>query len=1025
MVLLFALSAAAVLTSALGPLLVRAVHQSSLGDAVAAAGPAGTSIVASVDLERGDDLDAAVEEIVGSVAGVDRDPATALWQSPQLSVQTTSNVGWAVAGAKKAETVSRVASGEDGCARLMVVAGGCPARSGETLLSVADAGRSGAVVGTKLAIPVSTTTGSTATVRLRVVGLYDPDRSVTLDLLRPSSLAGQLAQVSGDPLITTRAQLVALNVGSHVAGRLVLAGTLDAQQETAARASLEQVKAATLAVTDRLVVFDSQLPQLLDDVDRRVASASVLMLVTVVQAEVLALFALVIALQRLGRSRAAEWGVGRLRGMPPRSWLRSIWAEPAGALLLGLPVGLAGAVGLGTVVVGRELRAGTEVEWLRWPVLLSAAAAVLVALVALVAVSLRDLRRPLIELLQQASDSRRVSLVGVVAQSAVVLLAAAALYQLLAGGVLSSRGSQLALLAPALFAFAIAVLAVRIIVVVVRRVTARPPRSLLGLVVGRHAARSPSTLTPAMVVAAGLALSVFSTQVLALSLRNQGLRAQAIVGADTVLQVARPDDVDLVDAVRAADPTGRYAMAVQERALSSDGGTSRIVAVDASRLDAVAPWMTSWVETQSLSQALHPAAAAPVLLRGSEVALSTTDVALSVGRTENAPVELEPPTLSLVVQAGAGAAWQRVDLGELKAKPSRYTAPLPCPSGCRLVGVNLYVGKGHTYDTTFTVDSMRTDQEPVSALASRLQDPAGWRERIGQITGPDRVARLTTEAGPAGLRIRASDTDGDNDNRAVPTDSDDPLPAIVAPGLVVQPFPGMTSVASGTELDGQSQLIKVVGRATILPRALDDGVLVDLRNAQALSNPADDEATSEVWLTRTAPATVEDQLTRQGIVVLSREHLDDTRQALLQQGNTRGALAAVWVAAAGLLITLLTLIGARAADADRRRRDWAALQDSGVTPRTTHLLAFVENAAPALLGALIGLASGVAAVTLGASRLPLVDVYAPGPTLDLHLAWPPLLALTAGAAVVTLTVAALGSHLETDPSRLHRTGGEG
>ena len=66
--------------------------------------------------------------------------------------------------------------------------------------------------------------------------------------------------------------------------------------------------------------------------------------------------------------------------------------------------------------------------------------------------------------------------------------------------------------------------------------------------------RSPSTLTPAMVVAAGLALAVFSTQVLALSVRNQGLRAQAIVGADTVLQVARPEGVDLVAAVRAADP---------------------------------------------------------------------------------------------------------------------------------------------------------------------------------------------------------------------------------------------------------------------------------------------------------------------------------------------------------------------------------------------------------------------------------------------------------------------------------------
>lgn len=221
----------------------------------------------------------------------------------------------------------------------MMVSGRCPSRLGETLVSVADTAASKTHVGAMLSFPVSVSFGSTSMTRLRVVGLYDPDRSVALDLLRPSSLAGQLAQLSGDPLITTRTQLAALGQGSLITARLRLAGPLDVQEEPAVRATLDQVKAATLGVAGRLVVFDSQLPQLLDDVYRRVASASVLMLVTVVQAEVRAVFALVIALQRLGRSRSAEWGVGRLRGMPWRAWLGSIWAEPSAALLLGLPVG--------------------------------------------------------------------------------------------------------------------------------------------------------------------------------------------------------------------------------------------------------------------------------------------------------------------------------------------------------------------------------------------------------------------------------------------------------------------------------------------------------------------------------------------------------------------------------------------------------------------------------------------------------------------------------------------------------------
>lgn len=1008
-VLLFALSTAGVLTSALGPLLVRAVEQSSLADATTAAGPAGSSIAASFQVERGDDLGLASGDVLSVFAGATKGQADRLWQEPQLSVQTTSSLGWRTAPVKEREMVSRVASGEDGCAQLMVVAGRCPTRPGEVLDSTADTSRSGAKVGSTLVL----TSSSDRTPGVAVVGVYDPDRSTTLDLLRPTSLAGQLLQLSADPLITTRGQLDTLDLGAQITGRLTLVDGLSAQDEESARTTIDRVKAATVGVSGRLVVFDSQLPTLLDGVDRRVTSASVLILITVVQTDLLTVFALVIALQRLGRARSAEWGIGRLRGMPWRQWLTSIWAEPALALALGLPVGLAGAVAVGTAIVGRSLRAGTPVEWLRWPVLVAAVAAVMIALMALVAVSLRDARRPLIELLQQASDSRRVNLVGVVAQSAVVLLAAAALYQLVAGGVLSSRGSQLALLAPALFAFAMAVVAVRITVVVVRRITARAPRSLTGLVVGRHAARSPSSLSPAIVVAVGVALTVFSTQVLALSVRNQGLRAQATAGADTVLQVAAPADLDLVEAVRSADPTGKFAMAAKEKAASSDGGTSRIVAVDSTRVDAVAPWLAKWLGTGSLAQALHPADTESVMIRGRRVTLTVGDVSLKTSPVEGFPSPAAPPELSLIVQVGNGA-WQTVPLGPLQGKSASYRADVPCPDGCRLVGIDLFVGKGNAYQTTFTITELKTELAK-SGLRPRLTQSGGWRERIGHIGGPNRAESLTATAMPAGLRIRASDTDGEAHNRAVPTDTDDPLPAIIAPGLSVQPFPGMPDVASGTGLDGQSQLIKVVGRATILPRALDDGVLVDLRNAQALSNPTDSEATSEVWLARDAPATIERDLVALGITVLNREHLDDIRQSLLEQGNTRGSVVAVWIALAGLLTALLTLVGARAADAARRRSDWASLRDAGLPSSVLRRLALVEIAVPSLVGVVVGVTSGILAIKLGAAKLPLVDIYTPGPPLDLLVAAVPLVAIIAGVTAVILAVAALGAFVETRP----------
>ena len=205
----------------------------------------------------------------------------------------------------------------------------------------------------------------------------------------------------------------------------------------------------------------------------------------------------------------------------------------------------------------------------------------------------------------------------------------------------------------------------------------------------------------------------------------------------------------------------------------------------------------------------------------------------------------------------------------------------------------------------------------------------------------------------------------------------------------------------------------MVGRAAVLPRALTDGVLVDLRDAQSLSDPANDEATSEVWLAPNAPADIEQRLTAQGITVLSREHLADTRQLLLQQGNTRGATVALWIALAGLLTTLLTVVGSRAADAARRRADWLAFRDAGIPPPTIRLLAFVEIAAPNLIGAGVGLAAGLAAIRLGGPKLPLVDMYLAGPPLDLRLAATPIIVIAAAASITIVVIAALGALWET------------
>jgi hypothetical protein len=205
----------------------------------------------------------------------------------------------------------------------------------------------------------------------------------------------------------------------------------------------------------------------------------------------------------------------------------------------------------------------------------------------------------------------------------------------------------------------------------------------------------------------------------------------------------------------------------------------------------------------------------------------------------------------------------------------------------------------------------------------------------------------------------------------------------------------------------------VVGRAEVLPRALGDGAVVDLRNATGLTDPAKNTASSEVWLAPGAPATIEQALLAAGIKINSRERLADARDTLLRQPTTRGAAVAVSLGYAALLLSLLTLVAARVADARRRRTDWRSLADAGLSPGTVRRLVAVEIALPAWLGTVLGLAGGLAALTLAAPRLPLVDLSMIGPPLDLGVSWVPVLVLGAGSAVVIAVIAAVGAGIES------------
>jgi putative ABC transport system permease protein len=120
----------------------------------------------------------------------------------------------------------------------------------------------------------------------------------------------------------------------------------------------------------------------------------------------------------------------------------------------------------------------------------------------------------------------------------------------------------------------------------------------------------------------------------------------------------------------------------------------------------------------------------------------------------------------------------------------------------------------------------------------------------------------------------------------------------------------------------------------------------------------------------------------------------------------------VVISAAALLLSLLALVAARWADAGRRSADWRALREGGVSPRRLRRLVRIEIALPAALGVLVGLLSGAIAARIAGSRLPLVDADAPGPPLDLQLAWWPIVLLGSGAVLVIALIAQIGALAE-------------
>ena len=326
--LLLLLATMAVATAVLGPLLIRGVEQFTLRSALAAGSVAETGVRAS-QFVGGDSPDPLWEyrAASSSVAVLVREAVARsgsnAWQTPVVDAASGSNLAWTVArpGAGSAalpEAGSRVVAVED-CATYVLTAGRCPVDLGEVLVSRPDAERAGPALALGRIVtsaPLAPRPGT----RLRVVGVYDPVASDHGQLVRPGTLAGQLARVTAEPLVMTVDQAAALLLPATVSAQLTVSSTAAADDVAGLRLTVEAVETRAGRL-NQVTTVDSDLPALLDRVERQARAAALLLGVTVAQAVLLALFATATVLQRVARTRAPEWGIGRLRGVSRWRWL--------------------------------------------------------------------------------------------------------------------------------------------------------------------------------------------------------------------------------------------------------------------------------------------------------------------------------------------------------------------------------------------------------------------------------------------------------------------------------------------------------------------------------------------------------------------------------------------------------------------------------------------------------------------------------------------------------------------------------
>ncbi|MFB9235250.1 FtsX-like permease family protein [Plantactinospora siamensis] len=939
------------------PAYTRAAQQSVLTDVLTAQPP----VLAGLLTRSGDtDQDAALAASQRAVAG---SPVLARRLGyPQAAVYLEM-----VVPDRRESTQLPLAWRGDACAHLRLVAGACPSRAREVVLADRSAKFLGVSVGQRVPLQerIQSAVGflkPRPAEPFTVTGIYDPNATTRDPYWGRGFYFGKGYNEKTD-IYSLDSAFVATTAGMFdrtwrptvTVEYPLRAGDVRLSDIPALRAGLGEVDQQ---VRPNGMVIESGLPQFLDEAKRQHRAIARSVPLVALPLVVLCLFVLFVVAAAVTEERSPEIALARLRGLRPLQLGGFGNGELLLLVLLATPVGL----GLGlasTELAARAFLARSAAAEPTMAVLLAAVAALLGAAVAIVLAGRRTLRTGVLALLRRVPSRSRRRAVAI--EAALGALALAALYQVLAA---RDRSSPIAYAAPALVALVAGLLAGRLLGWWARA------RSRRGAARGRLAtmlsaaqlARRPGTVRVAALLTVAVALLTFAATSWDVAAGNRETAARAEVGAPRVYQVNATDPAALLTAVRAADPTGRRAMAVVRRVQFYGEGDTVLLGVDAARLPGIAQWPGGNARTPAaVAGRLHTDTAPTVRLHGPRVTLDATVAARQAAK---------PMSLGLVLDSGAGP--RMLDLGDLVPGRHSYAAELTgCPAGCRLLALTVRRFPGNTASirAQLTVDAIRDGRGPVEA---RLGEQPAWRPAPAAQQGE----QLTVAPGRAGLEISVTST-APGDPVIEYADTPPELPVVLAGSAPADD--GGTGAFDFAALGTAPDPWRVTDRFAALPGGGDQAMLYDLETElrqAGRTGYSDSPVEYQVWAAGPEDPALPARLSAGGVQVTAVHTLAARRVEL---GRLAPALALRLYLAAGAVAVLLaigTLLLTASVGIRARIRELTALRTVGV-PRAV-LRRAVRAEYASLFGAavLIGVPAGLAGAALLLPAIPLVSIDA-------------------------------------------------